>query len=111
MCAIAGILDLMWDHQILENFSATMARRGPDDTGYYESPACALVHTRLAIIDPEGGRQPMTLHWAGETYTLVYNGELYNAPELKKELLKDGFQYAYIYNLKGGKYYENCPYR
>lgn len=90
MCAIAGILDLSWDRQILENFARTMEKRGPDDTGFYEKPPCALVHTRLAIIDPDNGRQPMTLRWAEETYTLVYNGELYNTREVRRELLRLG---------------------
>ena len=65
---------------------ATMKRRGPDDRGIYEKGDCCLLHSRLAIIDPAGGRQPMVLDWAGERYVLVYNGELYNTRELRKEL-------------------------
>ena len=59
---------------------------GPDDRGVYREKGCTLLHGRLAIIDPEGGRQPMTLAWAGEEYTLVYNGELYNTEQLRGEL-------------------------
>lgn len=93
MCAIAGILDLAHDRPIQEKLCDTMRRRGPDAVGYYEDAACTLIHTRLAVIDPEGGRQPMTLEWAGETYTLVYNGELYNTEEIRAALLCLGHRF------------------
>ena len=86
MCAIAGVLDLCADPAVLEKMLKTMARRGPDGNGIYQAPLCTLLHTRLAIIDPQGGSQPMTLQWAGEQYALVYNGELYNTAELRQEL-------------------------
>ena len=86
MCAIAGILDLFADGSTLQKMLETMARRGPDDRGIFQEPRCALLHTRLAIIDPEGGHQPMVLSHGGETYCLVYNGELYNTRQLRREL-------------------------
>lgn len=93
MCAIAGMIGL--DHEpVLQNkMLATMTRRGPDDTGVYASGPCALLHTRLAVIDPEGGHQPMALAWAGERYILVYNGELYNTEEIRRELLGLGHRF------------------
>lgn len=90
MCAIAGVLDLPADPQVLERMLETMQRRGPDGSGVHPSPRCTLLHTRLAIIDPQGGQQPMVLSWQGETYTLVYNGELYNTQELRQELVTLG---------------------
>ena len=69
---------------------ASMAHRGPDAAAYYRIPEGALLHSRLAIIDLEGGKQPMRLSWAGETYVLVYNGELYNTEELRYDLVKAG---------------------
>ena len=90
MCAIAGILDLAAAPETLDKMLKTMERRGPDGKGVSQKPGCTLLHTRLAIIDPEGGRQPMELEWAGETYTLVYNGELYNTEELRRELVSLG---------------------
>ena len=90
MCAIAGVLVLTVTPEILEKMLKTMERRGPDGSGIYRKQNCTMLHTRLAIIDPEGGRQPMSLSWAGETYTLVYNGELYNTEELRQELLSLG---------------------
>ena len=68
----------------------TMRRRGPDAQGTYVHGDTALLHTRLAIIDPEGGKQPMSLDWAGERYTLVYNGELYNTEALRSVLTDCG---------------------
>lgn len=90
MCAIAGILDLPHERSVQEKMAATMGRRGPDARGFFEKDSCALIHTRLAVIDPDGGQQPMHLEWAGESYTIVYNGELYNTEEIRRELLALG---------------------
>ena len=84
MCGIAGFAGLPTVNT--ETMLTTMVRRGPDGGGEYRGQGCTLLHRRLAIIDPEGGGQPMTLPWAGESYTLVYNGELYNTQELRREL-------------------------
>ena len=71
----------------------TMHRRGPDAAAYYQDPEASLLHARLAIIDPEGGAQPMALSWAGESYIMVYNGELYNTEELRHDLLRAGHSF------------------
>ena len=86
MCAISGMINLPASEKTVRRMLETMHRRGPDDRGVYREKGCTLLHGRLAIIDPEGGRQPMTLAWAGEEYTLVYNGELYNTEQLRGEL-------------------------
>ncbi len=94
MCAISGILGLSCDEVTLEQMLATMRRRGPDGNGIYREPECTLLHARLAVIDPEGGRQPMILEYRGEAYALVYNGELYNTPELRRELEQLGHRFT-----------------
>ena len=94
MCAIAGILNLEVNTETIQRMLASMARRGPDGQGTASGRDWALLHTRLAIIDPEGGRQPMELKWAGETYTIVYNGELYNTAELRRELRALGHEFT-----------------
>lgn len=94
MCAIAGIIGLNYDEEILQNILKTMERRGPDGSGTHCTPDAALLHTRLTIIDPQGGKQPMTLNWGGQDYTLVYNGELYNTQELRQELIAAGHQFT-----------------
>ena len=90
MCAISGMVGLPAAEDTVSKMLSTMYRRGPDDKGVYRDGECTLLHGRLAIIDPAGGRQPMTLNRAGETYTLVYNGELYNTEELRRELISLG---------------------
>src|SRR5882762_9315852 len=66
---------------------AVLRHRGPDDLGVFVDGAAALGHTRLAIIDPAGGAQPMRL---GDDLTLVFNGEVYNYIELRAELIQLG---------------------
>ena len=90
MCGIAGAIGLPVQEQTERNMLKTMARRGPDGNGCYRHGSCTLLHSRLAIIDPAGGEQPMKLNWAGETYCMVYNGELYNTEEVRTALTKAG---------------------
>ena len=90
MCAIAGILDLNAGNGSIHKMLRTMTRRGPDATAYFEDAGCTLLHARLVVIDPAGGAQPMTWQRGAESYTIVYNGELYNTEELRDELKKLG---------------------
>ena len=94
MCGIAGFVGLRAEDHICGRILRTMARRGPDDSGVWQREECTLLHARLAIIDPEGGKQPMEMCHAGENYIIVYNGELYNTLELRKELEKLGHQFS-----------------
>lgn len=93
MCAIAGILGLEADSVVINAMLDTMERRGPDDRGSYTYRDSVLLHSRLAVIDPDGGRQPMEAAWGGMHYVLVYNGELYNTEELRLELIKRGHSF------------------
>ncbi|EFM09253.1 asparagine synthase (glutamine-hydrolyzing) [Paenibacillus curdlanolyticus YK9] len=94
MCGITGWIDwnrdLTQDSEHLERMTETLAPRGPDAAGTWISAHCALGHRRLSVIDPENGAQPMIRHAGGHTYVIVYNGELYNAPELRVELESRG---------------------
>ena len=90
MCAIAGIIGLPADEKTLGAMLQSMHRRGPDAEGIYETAEAIVLHSRLIIRDPEGGKQPMHLTWAGEKYTIVYNGELYNTEEIRKKLEEAG---------------------
>ena len=93
MCAIAGVIGKPLPELTVDAMLATMARRGPDDRGVYRQEDTTLLHSRLAIVDPEGGRQPMKLRWGEEHYVLVYNGELYNTEELRRELIRLGHSF------------------
>ena len=90
MCGIGGTIGLEINHEIAERMLLTMKRRGPDDSDIYIKEGCMLLHSRLAIIDLQGGKQPMTLQWNGEKYVIVYNGELYNTDEVRSELSLHG---------------------
>lgn len=93
MCAIAGLIGVDYDCSILDKMGETMLRRGPDGNGVYTSENCALLHSRLAIIDPEGGAQPMTEQQGEKEYVIVYNGELYNTAEVRGQLRRLGHQF------------------
>lgn len=93
MCAIAGVLNLEYTEDTIKSMLETMRHRGPDENGVYQERSCCLLHSRLSIIDPECGKQPMTLDWQGEHFTIIYNGELYNTSELRAALNLIGHQF------------------
>ena len=90
MCGFAGWVDferdLRGERQRIDAMAATLACRGPDDRGTWAAPHCALGHRRLVVVDPQAGRQPMVRERDGRRFVIVYNGELYNTPELRREL-------------------------
>lgn len=93
MCGIAGLWNVPTEESIYKTMISTMARRGPDASGIYINDAITLLHTRLAIIDPQQGKQPMLLTYENQDYILVYNGELYNTSELRQELVSLGHRF------------------
>ncbi len=90
MCAIAGVIGLLCNEEVESRLLSTMVRRGPDATGVCRGKGYTLLHARLSVIDPEGGKQPMRLSHAGEVFHIVYNGELYNTRELREALQQLG---------------------
>jgi asparagine synthase (glutamine-hydrolysing) len=88
MCGIAGFTKnaRAGDHQdqVIENMTSSMTHRGPDGFGYYSDEGVALGHRRLSIIDIEAGTQPMAS--ADGRHQIVFNGEIYNYIELRKNL-------------------------
>ncbi|MDQ1506357.1 MAG: hypothetical protein QOD57_4084, partial [Actinomycetota bacterium] len=99
MCGIAGWVD--FDHDavperaLLERMTGTMACRGPDDQGLWLDHHVALGHRRLAIIDLDGGRQPMQAgtDGSGPAVVLTYSGEVYNFKELRATLRDRGHRF------------------
>lgn len=71
----------------------TLKERGPDAEGYYYSPHVLMGHRRLIVVDAQGGKQPMHKTIDGRHYVLIYNGELYNTEDLRRELIANGFTF------------------
>lgn len=95
MCGIAGVInsseDLPAGRSILEDMLKSIYHRGPDDEGVYLDDDAALGIRRLSIIDLKTGHQP--IHNEDKSVWIVYNGEIYNFPELKEELRKKGHNF------------------
>ena len=95
MCGIAGIFDLEGkrevDTALLERMTRSLAHRGPDGDGFHIEPGVGLGHRRLAIIDLEGGKQP--LYNEDNSVAVSYNGEIYNFQPLQKELEAKGHRF------------------
>ena len=91
MCGIAGMLgkeiDFRNEKEMIWKMSNSLKERGPDERGEYISRNAALIHRRLSIIDPDGGSQPMRFG----KYIIVYNGEIYNTEEIRRELRFHGY--------------------
>ncbi|MDH6113397.1 asparagine synthase (glutamine-hydrolyzing) [Kitasatospora sp. MAP12-15] len=98
MCGIAGWIsfdqDLSARTDEIDAMTASLAPRGPDAAGIWTSPHAALGHRRLAVIDPAGGAQPMTVEQDGRTVlVLSYSGEVYNHQELRAQLQARGHHF------------------
>lgn len=96
MCSIGGEIDFLNEIRVNDyhrQMLGTMKRRGPDANGIYSSENAVLLHSRLAVIDVERGKQPMSFEYQGALYTIVYNGELYNTDEVRESLLKRGISF------------------
>ncbi len=99
MCSILGIInfkDTTSDvaDDTLKEMGKTLAHRGPDQNGFYRDEYVCFAHNRLAVIDVENGLQPMTVTFEGNKYTIVYNGEIYNADDLRIELISAGVNFT-----------------
>jgi asparagine synthase (glutamine-hydrolysing) len=87
MCGIAGFVG-SGNREILRRMTSTLVHRGPDDSGYWDNGTTFLGFRRLAIVDLEGGHQPMST--ADGKLTLIFNGEIYNHVTLRAELKARG---------------------
>jgi asparagine synthase (glutamine-hydrolysing) len=90
MCGIVGIVSKQGSGSI-RSMTDALAHRGPDGVGHFERDGVALGQTRLSIIDIEGGAQPIANE--DETLQLVCNGEIYNSPELRRDLVARGHRF------------------
>ena len=101
MCSISGFFHPSSDYlnneefyqQILHRMMQSLHHRGPDSSGCLLSRRCGLAHTRLSIIDLKTGSQPMERRISGYSYQIAFNGEIYNLPDLKNDLLLQGWKF------------------
>ncbi len=90
MCGIAGATGSGQD-DLVRRMTAALVHRGPDDEGQYSDDQISLGFRRLSIVDVEGGHQPIASE-SGELI-LVCNGEIYNSPDLRAQLRRDGYRF------------------
>ncbi len=97
MCGITGWIhykrNLTNQENIVEKMAEKLSKRGPDETNTWVSPHAVFGHKRLIVVDPEGGRQPMSITHQGHMYTICYNGELYNTEDLRAVLRGKGYTF------------------
>lgn len=102
MCAIAGIINFCTNminddgfyKQTALDMANKMNSRGPDANGVSVNEHAVFSHSRLAVIDIEGGKQPMRKTICGYDFEITYNGELYNTDDLKADLLHAGYSFT-----------------
>jgi asparagine synthase (glutamine-hydrolysing) len=96
MCGICGIFEYErrepWPGELIEQMNQTIIHRGPDDGGVYHGAGVAFGFRRLSIIDVAGGHQPISNE--NGTLWVMLNGEIYNYPELRRELEAKGHRFA-----------------
>lgn len=96
MCGIAGKYNFnneVVDSSYIKRITDEISHRGPDGEGFYINGNIGLGHRRLSIIDlSPRGRQPMST--VNGRYTIIFNGEIYNYEELRKELLEDDYKFV-----------------
>lgn len=98
MCGIAGFGNFTVNYKeesgkwyaVLQHMNGFQRHRGPDEEGVYLSRHCGLAHVRLSILDLACGQQPMSRQVGDHKATIVFNGEIYNMPKLRKELKTAG---------------------
>jgi len=94
MCGIAGIVNFNCSEEkqaTLGRMIALMRHRGPDASGIYINGPIGLGHARLSIIDLNTGDQP--IHNEDKTIWVIFNGEIFNYPELRKDLISKGHKF------------------
>ena len=92
MCGISGLVyrdpERPVEQAVLQRMNAAIRHRGPDSDGFYFRPGVGLAMRRLAIVDLHTGDQPLS-NEDGSVW-IVFNGEIYNYPQLRPELEKRG---------------------
>ena len=97
MCGFVGFAnlkkDISKDIHIIRKMNSKLQKRGPDEEGYYSDNNINLGHAK-------NGKQPMSARYNDTTYTIVYNGQIYNKDEIKEELEELGYQFNRIFRYR-----------
>jgi asparagine synthase (glutamine-hydrolysing) len=94
LCGICGVVVAGGSRpapELLARMRDSLTHRGPDDEGSYQEGGVALGMRRLSIIDVEGGHQP--IHNEDRSVWIVFNGEIYNHPDLRRRLEQAGHDF------------------
>jgi len=102
MCGIAGFSNFHLNYKedagkwysILQRMNQLQKHRGPDEDNISLTRHCGLAHVRLSILDLSCGQQPMTAQRENHRATIVFNGEIYNMPALRRSLTEEGATFA-----------------
>lgn len=102
MCGIAGIINFKknlytykaYNTLLVRDMARALYHRGPDASGEWVGEHAAFSHSRLSVIDLMGGTQPMKRKIGEYEFVITYNGELYNTPELRKDLINKGYEFT-----------------
>ena len=96
MCSICGEVDFISPsdkrYDTVNKMNGVMNHRGPDDSDIFFDENVCLGHNRLSVMDIENGHQPMSVVYGNKRYTIVYNGEIYNCDEIRKDIKKRGIE-------------------
>lgn len=101
MCGIAGFYNAKVNYsehpkdcfQIINHMLDSMKMRGPDENGFSIMNNCCLIHTRLKIIDLNTGTQPIKITYQNANFHIIFNGEIYNHREIKRNLCSLGYPF------------------
>lgn len=99
MCGFVGFANLKHittdkDFDILKNMTSAITHRGPDEGMFFSDEHVNLGHRRLVILDAENGKQPMSFTYDDVTYSMVYNGQLYNSKNIRMDLISLGYTFC-----------------
>lgn len=104
MCDFVGFAnlnrDISKDIHIVKDMNLKLKKRGSYEEGYFTDENINLGHRKLIIIDVENAKQPMSVRYNNTTYTIVYNGQLYNRDEVKRELQDLGYEFTRLFRYR-----------
>ena len=92
MCSICGEVNFLsprgLNFDVVDKMNRAMKHRGPDESDIFTDTCAIFGHNRLSVVDIKNGHQPFSVVYGNKKYTIVYNGEIYNCDEIKKDILK-----------------------